>query len=73
MAIRNPCDDIRRTRATTGLTQALFWDQFGTTQASGSRYEQGRRIPIPTQRLIEIAYGTSGDRIIKELRRHAAG
>lgn len=70
MAIRNPCDNVKATRLKTGLNQTSFWDPFGVTQAGGSRYENGRKIPLPVQRLIEIAYGTRGDQVIKELRSH---
>jgi DNA-binding transcriptional regulator YiaG len=70
MAVRNPCDDIRATRKKTGLIQSAFWSSFAVTQAAGSRYESGRSIPIPTQMLIEIAYGTRGDQVIRELRSH---
>jgi DNA-binding transcriptional regulator YiaG len=41
-----------------GLNQSEFWGRLGVTQSGGSRYESGRKIPRPVQRLIAIAYGT---------------
>lgn len=33
--------NLAEVRASTGLTQAEFWEQVGVTQATGSRYESG--------------------------------
>lgn len=38
---------VLQVRQKLGMTQAQFWNQFGTTQSGGSRYEAGRRIPAP--------------------------
>ena len=65
-----PCDNIKRTRERTELNQTDFWGRFEVPQATGSRYESGRPMPISLQKLIEIAYGTRGDRIIQSLRDH---
>lgn len=37
------------------LDQKRFWEKFGTSQSGGSRYETGRAIPKPTQRLLACA------------------
>ena len=47
--------DIRKS---LGLNQLQFWSPLGVTQSGGSRYESGRNIPKPVQKLIVIAYGT---------------
>lgn len=51
-------DDVRAVRAKLGLNQSQFWGPFGVTQSGGSRYESGRKIPLPTQCLLTITYGT---------------
>ena len=40
------------------MNQTGFWSRVGVTQSGGSRYEAGRRIPVPTQCLLTITYGT---------------
>lgn len=40
------------------LNQTQFWTPLGVTQSGSSRYEGGRAIPRPVQKLIVIAYGT---------------
>lgn len=62
--------DVLAIRAKLGLNQSQFWSPLGVTQSGGSRYETGRDIPRPVQRLIQIAYGTEkqcGD-LVAELR-----
>lgn len=57
-------------RKRLGLNQHDFWSVLGVTQSGGSRYESGRNIPKPVQKLIQIAYGTekqSAD-LVAELR-----
>ena len=51
-------DGNRLVRDKLGLNQSEFWGRLGVTQSGGSRYESGRKIPRPVQRLIAIAYGT---------------
>ena len=45
-------------RKKANLNQSEFWSPIGVTQSGGSRYESGRNIPKPVQRLLAIAYGT---------------
>lgn len=62
--------DALAMRAKLGINQGEFWSPLGVTQSGGSRYESGRNIPRPVQRLIQIAYGTekqSAD-LVAELR-----
>ena len=51
-------DDVKVVRGKLGLNQSEFWGPIGVTQSGGSRYEAGRRIPVPTQCLLTITYGT---------------
>jgi transcriptional regulator with XRE-family HTH domain len=41
-------------RKTEGINQSEFWSRFGVTQSGGSRYENGRNIPGPTQILLAL-------------------
>ncbi len=45
--------EIRRKR---GLNQQEFWPQIGVTQSGGSRYESGRRMPVPVRELLRIVH-----------------
>ena len=45
-------------RQKLGINQTQFWGRVGVTQSGGSRYESGRKIPKPIQKLLIIAYGT---------------
>lgn len=55
------------------MNQRDFWRACGVTQSGGSRYESGRRLPKPVQKLLDIAYGPrkASERVIAELRRQA--
>ena len=55
-------------RRRLGLNQYDFWTPLGLTQSGGSRYETGRRIPRPTQILLDLAYGQDPQRALKRLR-----
>ena len=51
------------------LRQDEFWSRVGVTQSAGSRYETGsRRLPVPLQMLIELAYGSKSNDALKRLR-----
>lgn len=50
--------DVLELRAKLRLNQSQFWAPLGVTQSGGSRYESGRTIPRPVQKLLAIAYGT---------------
>ena len=51
-------EEVLAMRKKANLNQSEFWFPIGVTQSGGSRYESGRNIPKPVQRLLEIAYGT---------------
>ena len=40
-------------RKSTGMNQTEFWKRFGVTQSGGSRYESGRRMPMPLKLLMQ--------------------
>lgn len=50
-------EQAKAIRMKMGLNQTDFWSKLGVTQSGSSRYEGGRRIPMPTQTLLMIAYG----------------
>lgn len=56
-AFDNPAQ-IKLFRQKNSMNQTEFWSRIGVTQSGGSRYESGRNIPAPVQRLLLIAYGT---------------
>ena len=43
-------------RTKLGVNQAVFWKILGVTQSGGSRYESGRTMPTPVQRLYWLIY-----------------
>ena len=59
----------QKLRQHLGMKQDEFWSRVGVTQSAGSRYETGsRRLPVPLQMLIELAYGSSSSTLLKRLR-----
>ena len=59
----------QKMRLQLGLRQDEFWSRVGVTQSAGSRYETGsRRLPVPLQMLIELAYGSQSLTALKRLR-----
>lgn len=50
--LKNP----QATRKSQGLNQSDFWSPFGVTQSGGSRYENGRPIPVPTAMLMQLFF-----------------
>jgi transcriptional regulator with XRE-family HTH domain len=59
----------QKLRIKLGLRQDQFWSRVGVTQSAGSRYETGsRRLPVPLQMLIELAYGSKSNDALKRLR-----
>ena len=48
--------DVVRLRKQFGLNQAEFWGAIGVTQSGGSRYESGRRFPLPVRILLDCVY-----------------
>jgi DNA-binding transcriptional regulator YiaG len=53
------------------LNQTEFWRRVGVSQSGGSRYESGRKIPRPVQKLLAIAYGTEkqAEAMVESLRK----
>ena len=59
----------QKLRVKLSLRQDEFWSRVGVTQSAGSRYETGsRRLPVPLQMLIELAYGSKSLDALKRLR-----
>lgn len=57
--------DFRKLRSET---QTEFWGRFGIGQSGGSRYEQGRNVPMPVQLLIALyAQGVITDAHLAQL------
>ena len=52
-SIRN----YRELRRKMNISQSEFWSRIGVTQSGGSRYETTRKVPKPTQTVIDLAYG----------------
>lgn len=50
-------EEIKALRAKLKMTQGEFWSRVAVTQSGGSRYESGRPIPAPVQKLLTLAYG----------------
>jgi len=51
--------NVRRLRQHLRITQEGFWGKvtgIGLTQSVGSRYENGRPIPTPTQQVIRLVH-----------------
>ena len=46
--------DPAAARKKSGANQSAFWKKFGVTQSGGSRYENGRGIPLPTRILMAL-------------------
>lgn len=64
-------DAVQTLRKQLGLNQSDFWKPLGVTQSGGSRYEGGRNIPQPVQKLIRLAYGAEAEAqaVLSELRK----
>ena len=64
-------DDVVALRKKLNLNQSEFWSPLGATQSGGSRYESGRKIPRPIQKLLAIAYGTEkqAEAMVESLRK----
>jgi transcriptional regulator with XRE-family HTH domain len=46
----------RELRQKLGLNQQEFWGMIGVTQSGGSRYESGRTMPKPVQKLLKVVH-----------------
>ena len=58
-------------RKKLNVNQSEFWSHVGLGQSAGSRYESGRKIPRPVQKLLAIAYGTEkqAEAMVESLRK----
>jgi len=43
-------------RQALNLRQAAFWERLGIAQSTGSRYENGRLLPPPVVKLLDLIY-----------------
>jgi transcriptional regulator with XRE-family HTH domain len=48
--------DPRAVRQRLGLNQRDFWGRVGVTQSGGSRYENGRVMPLPVRELLRLVH-----------------
>ncbi len=46
--------DLTGARNALGLNQRDYWERYGITQSSGSRYESGRAVPRPLAMLLRL-------------------
>ncbi len=62
--------EAKKVRLQKGMNQSQFWLPLGVGQSAGSRYESGRDIPAPVQKLLLISYGKANvsQKIVKTLR-----
>ena len=49
--------NYRELRRKMEISQSEFWSRIGVTQSGGSRYEAMRKVPKPTQTVIDLTYG----------------
>jgi len=54
------------------LNQKDFWSPLGVTQSGGSRYESGRNIPVPVQKLFFLVYLASASIVPADAKRLAS-
>ncbi len=59
--------DIKAERRKLGLRQGEFWSVVGVTQSGGSRYENGRNMPEPTEILLGLLLEKSSTRAAEKL------
>lgn len=60
-------------RRALGENQSKFWGRFGVTQSGGSRYENGREVPEPTQLLLALRHlGRIDDADLSAARKYLA-
>lgn len=56
MAKKINLKDPKALRKSSGKNQSSFWGEIGVTQSGGSRYEAGRNMPKPVQKLLRLKY-----------------
>ena len=49
-------DNLREVRESLQQNQGEFWHRFGVSQSGGSRYEGGRDVPRPLQKLLRLYF-----------------
>lgn len=59
MAVKINGEVALKLRQEHGENQSTFWGRLGCTQSAGSRYESGRRMPVPLKKLYYLIYMTS--------------
>lgn len=47
---------VKSIRIRLGMNQTEFWSPLGVTQSGGSRYENGRPMPLALRALLEMTY-----------------
>lgn len=47
---------VKSIRIRSGMNQTEFWSPLGVTQSGGSRYENGRPMPLALWTLLEMTY-----------------
>lgn len=69
LVINSP-EKIKALRKSLNMTQGGFWGHIGITQSGGSRYENGRSVPLSTVMLLQLVYGKEreSDALLKQLR-----
>ena len=53
----NSAAALRALRQKKKMNQSDFWARIGISQSCGSRYENGRTVPLTVAMTIELAYG----------------
>lgn len=48
--------DPAKVRVKLNVNQSEFWNRVGVTQSGGSRYENGRSMPLPVRILLGAVY-----------------
>ncbi|MEY4960998.1 MAG: hypothetical protein RL610_1177 [Pseudomonadota bacterium] len=56
MTIFKEISSPREIRRKLSLNQNDFWSKVGVTQSGGSRYESGRRMPLPVRELVRLVH-----------------
>ena len=47
---------LKALRYAKGMNQIEFWIKIGVTQSGGSRYENGKRMPVPVALLVDLVH-----------------
>ena len=70
MAHKPSVKDPLAARKLSGTNQSEFWGRFSVTQSGGSRYESGRKIPVPTALLMQLYFdGTITDADLENVKK----